>query len=393
MQQPSPAQRPALNGLRKRWAIFVVLCVLFLVSGYTFLGASWRPDFSRRWLILAAAATIYPVAVLLRNLPANHRANEDQLLPTLGWGNCLTLLRSVLVAGLIGFLLLPRPGGWLAWIPGLLYTLACIADFFDGYLARITHHATRLGEILDISFDGLGILAASVLAVQYKQVPTWYLSIAMARYLFLGGQWLRQRLGMPIYNLPSSTSRRALAGFQMGLLAIMLWPLFSPPGTFIAAALFGFPFLAGFSQDWLFVSGVIHPSTSSTRGFLVAFKRWFPVALRLAILVLSMASLWQYIQVYPDQGLPLLILLSIETLVIIMMSFGIASRIAAIFGLFLIGAHQMFMPLNSIQFLLAAAYTAILFLGSGALSLWAPEDYLVYHRAGEKQNPQTERGV
>ena len=32
----------------------------------------------------------------------------------------------------------------------------------------------------------------------------------------------------------------------MGLLAVMLWPIFSPPGTHIAATLFALPFLAGF---------------------------------------------------------------------------------------------------------------------------------------------------
>ena len=93
---------------------------------------------------------------------------------------------------LAGFVFLPQPSGGLAWLPALLYTLAIMADYLDGYFARLTHHATVLGEILDIEFDALGILMATSLAVHYGQLPWWYLPIGLSRYLFLFGIWWRR---------------------------------------------------------------------------------------------------------------------------------------------------------------------------------------------------------
>lgn len=75
-------------------------------------------------------------------------------------------------------------------------------DFFDGFVARYTSRETRLGAILDIEFDGLGILIAVGLAIQYGHLPPWYLILGMARQLFILGIWLRRRLGKPVRELP-----------------------------------------------------------------------------------------------------------------------------------------------------------------------------------------------
>ena len=392
------SQSTALTRLRTRWAFFLMLCILCLATSYAFLRIGWHPGYALRWLALAGITLTYLLIVLWRGLSANYRAGENQLLSSLGWGNRMTLLRGALVAALIGFLFSPCPEGWLAWIPGILYTLADAADFLDGYLARVTNHATRLGEILDMSFDSLGVLAAATLAVQYKQVPAWYLAVALARFLFLGGLWLRRRLGKPVYELPASIARRAFAGLQMGLLAVMLWPIFSPPGTHIAATLFALPFLAGFLLDWLFVSGMLQPGKAAFRRFQTAFRtgyqqiiaRWFPVGLRLGILALSLDTLLSSLQALPEGTTERAILGGLEVFAVMAITIGLAGRIMGILGLLLLGFHQMAAPLTAVQILLAAAYTCILFMGSGALSLWKPEDTLIYHRAGERQAVQVE---
>lgn len=256
---------PALSSLRRRWLVYALSCSALLAAGYALFSAYWPAAHAGRWLFFACLAMLYPLAVLWRGLELNYRAGEGRLLSTLGAGNALTLLRGALVAALAGFLFVPRPEGWLVWVPAVLYTLADAADYFDGYLARRTRHATRLGENLDMSFDGWGVLAATLLALQWDQLPPWYLLVAVARYLFVAGQWLRRRLGKPVYDLPPSSSRRTLAGLQMGFLAAALWPVFGPPVTYIAAALFGLPFLAGFGRDWLITSGAVRPSPERGR--------------------------------------------------------------------------------------------------------------------------------
>lgn len=386
----------ALTSLRTRWAAFSLACSLLLGSGFLLLWMEWHPIYAIRWLVLSTLVMVYLLWVFWGGLEQNHRDSERHLLPTLGLGNSLTLLRGALIAALVGFLFSPIPASWLAWIPAILYTLACIADYLDGYLARITNHATRLGETLDMSFDGAGVLAASFLAVQYGQVPAWYLLVALARPLFLAGLWLRRRLGKPIYELPPSISRRAFAGVQMGFLAAILWPVFSPPGTHIAAAIFALPFLVGFSRDWLFASGAIRTSEILPARFRDWITAWLPVLLRLVIAMVALLPLVKGLLVHSTpvisfggQGwqsaaVNLEWFEWPEIVIVLLLLFGIAGRITAILGLCLVGFHQMFAGLTPSQVFLVIAYTAILFMGSGALSLWKPEDRLIYRRAGER---------
>jgi CDP-diacylglycerol--glycerol-3-phosphate 3-phosphatidyltransferase len=234
-KRPNP---DPLRNLRVRWLIYFLVNGAALILGFNLLSAVWQPEFALRWLGLTTAVIAYNLWILWRGLPFNHRPGESALLSNLGAGNALTLTRGLFTAVLAGFLFSPWPEGGLAWIPGILYLLVIVSDFFDGYLARITNHTTRLGEKLDLSLDGLGVLIGAGLAVQYQQVPPWYLSVALARYLFLIGVWVRKKQDKVVYPLPPNISRRIFAGFQMGFLAVVLLPLFSPPGTHLAALFF-----------------------------------------------------------------------------------------------------------------------------------------------------------
>lgn len=393
----------SLSRLRIRWIVATFFYMLFLLIGYHFLAAQWQVSFARQWLVQAGAGCIYILWVLWQGLEHNHRIGSSRLLPVFGAGNVMTLLRGALVAALLGFLLQPWLQGRLAWIPAVLYTLAGLADFLDGYLARITNHATRMGELLDMNIDGLGVLAASLLAVQYGQVPVWYLLVALARYLFLAGIWLRKRLGKPIYELQPSIRRRAFAGVQMGFLFFILMPIFSPPGTYIAAVLFALPFLVGFLIDWLAVSGVIKPRSAGRqasdhlRSIHKSFiLNWLPVGLRLLAAIFMAGQLVQFLAVSSGLGgiepgselLPsrpdLFMLVLAQGLVLIFLTVGAGGRIASIAGLCLLGIQQLFASLTPIQIVLAVLFTAILYLGTGSLSLWKPEERLIFHRAGEQ---------
>jgi CDP-diacylglycerol--glycerol-3-phosphate 3-phosphatidyltransferase len=394
-------QKSTLALLRLRWAAFCLTCVLSLGGGVALLQASWGSAQAFRWLVPSTLVIVYLLWVLWRGLPHNHRQGESLLLPAFGAGNHLTLLRGVLVAALVGFLFLPVPGGWLAWLPGVLYTLACITDFLDGYLARVTNHATRLGEILDLKIDGVGVFATGLLAVEYGKAPAWYLLIPLARYLFVAGLWLRQRAGKAVYELPPSTRRRAFAGVQMCFIAAILMPVFTPPGTHLAALLFALPFLTGFCLDWLYASGllrpVLRPNAHSQGNTWANLERWLPLLLRLsAALVLawsismrvmgsSYPPAFAFMKGVPFSGTILTLLSVCEAVVLLLLVAGAAGRVTAIFGLLLAGINQALAGLTFHQAFLICAYTAILFMGTGKLSLWTPEDHLIYHRLGEKR--------
>jgi CDP-diacylglycerol--glycerol-3-phosphate 3-phosphatidyltransferase len=384
----------SLARLHRRWLLFAILCCAVLAAGFTWLQTNWQPDYAVRWLGQSAVVIAYLLWVLWRALPENIRTGESRLLPTFGAGNSATLLRGVLIACLAGFLFSPRPAGWQAWIPALVYTMAALLDYMDGYLARATDHATRMGESLDLSLDGVGVLMAALLAVQYGQAPAWYLIVALARYIYLACLWVWGSLGQRVYPLAPSVRRRAFAGLQMGFLFVILWPVFSPPGTHLAAALFALPFLAGFILDGLTATGIIRQPLRRS-GLWTASARWLPVLLRLlavALIVVLLSS-----RVLDEGGLlaagnlpatqSWIILLGVlEAAVGVLLLLGAAARITAILGLGLLGISQIFTPLTPVQVALAVLYTAILYLGSGAISLWTPENRLIYRRAGERRS-------
>lgn len=372
-----------LQNLRKEWSLFAALSILYLFGGFALLAITWQTQYALIWGVFCTATLIYQFAVLWSGLPHNHRPGEIDILPVLGWGNRLTLIRGMLIAGLVGFLLIPEPQGWLAWLPGIFYTLAIAADFFDGYLARITRHNTRLGEILDMSFDGLGVLAAILLAVFYGRLPGWYLLVAFARYAFVAGLWLRNRSGKVNFELPPSVRRRALAGFQMGFLAVMLWPLFSPPATHIAALFFGIPILMGFLMDWFYTTGLLTANDRPQSQTIQRILRWLPFVFRFSVVILGGVMILPKIMALSQLPAPQAMLTITELVVICLLAFGITIRTAAIGGLILLGFHQVFASLSFFQILMAGGYSAILFLGGGPFSLWTPEEYLVFHRAGE----------
>jgi CDP-diacylglycerol---glycerol-3-phosphate 3-phosphatidyltransferase len=266
----SADEHAALAHVRWRWAAWAAASLTALVSGYLLLRAGWAgsgAEPARLWLLLAGPGTAYMLLVFWRGLEDNRRAPQSELLPGLGPGSWLTLLRGLLIALMSGFFV-SWPAGTAGCYgsPPSIYTLAVLTDYLDGYAARVTDHQTRLGERLDMSFDGWAVLVGSALIVQYGQVPAWYLSVALARPLFILGLHLRHRLGLPVYDLPyQGFERRALAGVQMGFITVMAWPVFAPPGTHIAAAVFALPFLLGFGRDWLIVSGVLAGKTPLQR--------------------------------------------------------------------------------------------------------------------------------
>lgn len=393
-------QESSLSKLRLRWLMTALFAVLSLLSGYSLLTVTWQADRATQWLLQASLGVFYLLWVLRRNLPTNHRIGETRLLPDFGAGNVTTILRGGLIACLLGFLFQPRPEGWLAWMPGVLYTLAVVADFMDGYLARLARRATRLGEILDMSLDGWGVLAASLLAIQYGQVPLWYLAVALARYLFIAGIWLRQRFALPVFELQPSIRRRAFAGVQMGFLFFILMPFFSPPGTHLAAAIFALPFLGGFILDWFTVSGVLKAQPGNTSGLFQVISRikdfasqWLPLALRLLVVILLLWELKRLLVIGSEASLDIqayltstefFILTLAQVLVLLAISLGVGGRIAAVIGLCSVGFQQMFASLTPIQILLVILYISILYIGTGLFSLWKPEERLIMHRAGER---------
>ena len=390
-----------LKLLRRRWlwvAAFYFLSILFVYRLGQFGGSA---AYAGQWLLQSTTAAAYCLWVLWRYLPENYRTGETAVLATFGWGNRLTLLRGVLISMVAGFAFIPWPAGRLAWLPALLYTTADIADFLDGYAARITNHVTGLGVRLDMEFDSLGMLIVSFLAVWYAQLPPWYLFIGLARYFFLIGIRIRKKRGYPEYPLPPSVHRRTAAGFQMGFMSVVLWPILPAEAATIGGTIFALATSASFLRDWMVVTGYLDPRSDQYKAWQRQAYRFFlfylPVVLRLvfAVCVLMLAleadPLWQpadWVALFSAWHLPWPAFLATFFAIIgaaaaVMITLGIAGRIAAIVVMFPLGFDMLVNGANLFNGAALACGVTIALLGSGAFSLWQPEEEFVKQRAGE----------
>lgn len=396
-------QPSTLTNLYRRWWGVVLLYTGVLWLSVQLLRLRWPDRLVQQWALLAALVMVYGLWLCRANLNQNHRPDDSTLLPALGAGNTVTLLRGLVMALLAGFLFLPRPmNGWLAWTPAILYTILAILDYLDGYVARITNQATRLGETLDGAFDALGLLVAVGLAVWYGQLPAWYLLVGLARYLFVFGLWRRRRQGQPVYDLPPSRNRRMLAGFQMGFVSVVLWPLFSPPETTLAGVIFGSSILASFGRDWLVVSGRLDPAAPA---YLAARQKlrhygagWLPLLLRGGVTLVSLlywcpivfdSATRRSLLLWPGSPWPAFTADALGLLALVatgLLALGVLGRLAAL-GL-LVPTAAITVAAGGMNFqngLLVAGVVTIMLLGSGYGSLWQPEEELVRLRAGDRQ--------
>lgn len=365
----------ALAKLRRQWRHFAVLNAALLAISYLALAAHWSSAYAQLWAALAAPVSLYALWLLRRGLPHNHRQSDQQLLSHLGIGNVLTLLRGLAVALLAGFLLTPRPGDLLAWAPGLLYLAAATADYFDGYLARLTKQATALGADLDMEFDALGMLTATLLASLYGQVPAWYVAVGFARYLFVAGLWQRRRRGLPLHPIPPSAQRRINAGLQMGFMGVILLPAFTPPATTLAAPIFAAALFASFARDWLVVSGRLDPQTDTYRRWRAKLGRWMfhwlPLPLRAIAVGAAMSLILADVALWPT------------AVAAGSLALGAAGRLGAAALALCAAASIQATGLTTANALALVASLLLLYLGSGAYTVWRPEDRWITRRAGE----------
>ncbi|MDI9548450.1 MAG: CDP-alcohol phosphatidyltransferase family protein [Chloroflexota bacterium] len=386
------ANRSALDALRRHWFIAALSYAAAIAAAYAWLARSAFAAHAASWLIWASVTAAVILGFLWRILPRNRRKGETQLFPDFGSGTWLSLFCGLLLALLAGFLFRPMPAGWLAWVPALLYTVARLLDLWDGYLARRANRVSELGAALDIELDGLGLLIAVALGVQYGRLPVWYLILAVSRQLFVAGMWLLKRRGKPIYDLPPSENRRIIAGFQTGFLTVALWPILSPPLTRFMALAFAIPLVASFGRDWLVVSGVIGPDAPAylrSRGIVKrVVEGWLPLVARIGGALLGAGLLWRHAPSFAAglAAAPGLIWAAVALIALALPFFalGSAARLAAVFVIALafldISAAGLSWRDNA-WILLSGILVA--HFGSGYYALWQPEEDILHRRLGD----------
>lgn len=109
--------------------------------------------------------------------------------------NILTVLRLLATPGVaVMFLYFSRP--WADWFALVLFVVAAITDFFDGYLARAWHQESKFGAMLDPIADKAMVTIALLVITGFSGMNPWILvpaTMILFREVFVSG--LREYLG------------------------------------------------------------------------------------------------------------------------------------------------------------------------------------------------------
>jgi len=114
---------------------------------------------------------------------------------------------------------------WLDYYAALIFVLASVTDFFDGFIARRWNQMTKLGAILDPLADKMLTLAAFLGLVLIDRANVWAVYLILTREFFITG--LRVMAVGEGRNIAASMAGKTKTVFQMiaiGFL-IMDWPL------------------------------------------------------------------------------------------------------------------------------------------------------------------------
>ena len=100
--------------------------------------------------------------------------------------NKITVVRFFMVPVFAVIFLLEKP--WSNNIGLVVFLIACISDFFDGYLARKNNLITDFGKLMDPLADKLLICTALVCFVELRDnFPAWCAILIIAREFIISG--------------------------------------------------------------------------------------------------------------------------------------------------------------------------------------------------------------
>ena len=135
--------------------------------------------------------------------------------------NLLTLSRIAAIPVLVVLVALHDPGADLAAC--IVFSLAAITDYLDGYLARVRRQISDLGRMLDPIADKLLVGATLMLLVGHGRLTAFGLYpaiVILLREIMVSG--LREYLAGIRIGLPVTRLAKWKTGFQMGALGALL---------------------------------------------------------------------------------------------------------------------------------------------------------------------------
>lgn len=133
--------------------------------------------------------------------------------------NLLTLGRIVLIPPVMVFLLMDTAAGnfWAM----LLFAVAAVTDWLDGYLARKQGLESLLGKLLDPLADKLIVQAVLIVCAELGRIPGWFVVLLLSREIAITGlRQIASSEGLQIDVVQSGKLKTALQ--LVGIVALIL---------------------------------------------------------------------------------------------------------------------------------------------------------------------------
>ncbi len=99
--------------------------------------------------------------------------------------NTLTMFRVAAIPVIV--ILLIFPNHFTTFMSAILFSLAAITDYFDGYLARRLELISSFGKIMDPVADKLLVSSTFIMIASHQWIPAWIVCFIIGRELAVTG--------------------------------------------------------------------------------------------------------------------------------------------------------------------------------------------------------------
>lgn len=130
----------------------------------------------------------------------------------------ITLSRMLGIPLILYFL--SAPSDRHRWIGCIVFLVAALTDWLDGYVARRFNQVSDLGKFLDPLVDKLLVFAPLLVLIEWGTVPAWAVFLILARELTIAG-WRVQQTTISGANLWG----KAKTVTQILAIALLIAPL------------------------------------------------------------------------------------------------------------------------------------------------------------------------
>ena len=135
--------------------------------------------------------------------------------------NILTFARILVIPIIVACIYLKSP--FYGWIAFILFCLASITDYFDGYIARIRNEVSNLGTVLDPIADKLLVASVILILTSKEVIADWETIpalIILLREIAVSG--LREYLAGIKVSVPVSKIAKLKTTLQLIALGLLI---------------------------------------------------------------------------------------------------------------------------------------------------------------------------